>query len=515
MARLYDDDEELNRKADLIEQTPGVAGNGTARGLRAGVKPSATLAPINATLPPTRTEPSAPPAPAALGVRGEIETPLQIAQAPATPQPQPRPKTPEERLLEGGDNAVGGFSLFPKKPVTPPKSDKKSAFGGVRMASVAGGGAAIASSIGDAFTNAFDVLRGKRSLRSSTAAPGQPDSTQTDPSPPSLVDQIPTTTRSSLRTPAVQPITTRSDVREEEEVQSEQPISIPSFDNSDISVDAGGKSRSETAAGAGGYPAPARRSSSVGFRNIPILPGAFGSLASLGAAGAVSRLQRDQQRAETEQEKVGLSRDVAVANAARANAQLGLQVDQQREAQRVQRGKEMNALFEARATQLAGDPRPSEGFGGTLGIGKPAETEEGAKARAGRIKADMESDVAYTLTNNKLGDISTTRPETFQLLQNMAVIRQRVKEGRLAGDRSFKEFFGNNRFDSRDLLSYAPTKATPRLGGGWDIHLKNGNTVKLERAQGGEWKILGVNDPIDKDIADMIAPLIKQAENRR
>lgn len=130
----HDEDEDLQLKADLIEQTPGAGRRGTARGLRAGIRPSATLAPINATLPPASTEPTVPQPPAALGVRGEIATPDVVAQATPTPVVPPSQANAASRYVDEvnrGANTMGSPSIIDRilnrqpKPPAPKPADKK------------------------------------------------------------------------------------------------------------------------------------------------------------------------------------------------------------------------------------------------------------------------------------------------------------------------------------------------------------------------------------------------------
>jgi hypothetical protein len=225
------------------------------------------------------------------------------------------------------------------------------------------------------------------------------------------------------------------------------------------------------------------------------------------------RTAQAEERARTAREQVGLNRDVAIANAARANAQLGLQQGQFAESQRQARRKDLDANVANRAAQIAGDPQRSTLFGFALPGG--TESAEQLKGRTARIQADITSNIEATLAAHRMGDLGSQKQETVEALYNLDTIRRRMEQGRTEGDRSLKEFFGVNRFDSRDMASYMPVEARRRALGGYDIVLRNGNVVEDVRARGGAFNLGSANTPIDADIAALITPLIEKLEKRR
>ena len=75
----------------------------------------------------------------------------------------------------------------------------------------------------------------------------------------------------------------------------------------------------------------------------------------------------------------------------------------------------------------------------------------------------------------------------------------------------FRDFFGNKRFDSRDLYSYDVKSAKPAIDGGYVIELNNGNTVKAEAVSGGGFNFFTPNGPVDADLAKLYTPVVEAA----
>lgn len=165
---------------------------------------------------------------------------------------------------------------------------------------------------------------------------------------------------------------------------------------------------------------------------------------------------------------------------------------------------------------LLADKDDQYGLGGTrktgvAGIG--GESADQYKDRLGQQASETRNRIASTLANRKDGknleDLSDTETQQLLLLDR---IRRKVDNGRGDKVQSLRDFFGNKRFDSNDLYSYAPVAKLPSAipgQGSFHFQLANGNTVTAVRAKGGEWNFTTPNGPVDSDVAEFFTKQIE------
>lgn len=121
--------------------------------------------------------------------------------------------------------------------------------------------------------------------------------------------------------------------------------------------------------------------------------------------------------------------------------------------------------------------------------------------------------------NHSLGDrtdgkrLENLSGAEFNQLVLADKVRRKVEDKRGTLSQSVRDFFGAKQFDSDNLYGYMPTKAVPANDGGFVLHFGNGNTAKADIV-GGDFKWLSPNAPIDADIQQLVAPLVR-AERAR
>ena len=178
-------------------------------------------------------------------------------------------------------------------------------------------------------------------------------------------------------------------------------------------------------------------------------------------------------------------------------------------------------------TQLEGenDPNRPTFERDTLGKGDNQKTIDSYNnAEMQRRKADIQ----YTL--NAMKDPQTGKsagksyanasPADMQALGTLAKFKSNVMAARSGWDQSLRDYIGQPRGDSKNLLGYKPVSAVrsslPSFGqeGGYIIHFANGNTAPVFAANGGGFNMFGPNKPRDLDLDQFIAPLIQKAQGK-
>jgi len=231
--------------------------------------------------------------------------------------------------------------------------------------------------------------------------------------------------------------------------------------------------------------------------------GAFGSLAALGAYGATSRLAKNQEEANVAREKNIVDREVAEAkglrgafNAETARRQLEL--------------SEEKASQEELDKAIDDEVRRGEGPQSTSIIPFAGESKEAYEGRLSQRRSELAGDIRHTMA--QLGVKNLKGPQR-EALFTAARFKQAVKNNPSAMQ-ALRDYFGIKRFTSRDLTSYLPKKVerTTLGGGGYLVHLKNGNTITVRELAGGGFNLLGPNAPVDRDIQNVYGSMIAKFE---
>lgn len=139
------------------------------------------------------------------------------------------------------------------------------------------------------------------------------------------------------------------------------------------------------------------------------------------------------------------------------------------------------------------------------------------KSKQDSIYAKMRGDLDHTIGKAKMkpGDLNTSQ---VQLLMTAAKLKERAEAGRDSKTQWARDFFGNKRFDTRDLVSYLPSKAEGSIipfSGGYKVTLNNGNTVSVTALANGGFNFTGPNDPQDADVMALLAPAIREFEQSK
>lgn len=547
---VNDFDDQLKRKARFMEQTPGVLGRGTARGLRESVNPVLAAATPEERLlkgagvidergsPVRRTQPAnvntigAPrvdPSPQAPGFfqrifggeqqppaqapapqpQSGLRAPVQLAQAQTAPAPgellpptaEDQARTAEFAKRYGVSPPVAPASAAPAS-TTPPVQDPLNLKRGLQRR-LRESGASLEDPIltaahGGRFDEEDEVLVGEEGPElvkfdkkggGKVAPLGGPMEGLRGGAATANTAMLRRTGRGRIVEPE-DPAAINQPVpasTEPEARLSQEATRQTSFGNRDATPELSDRNVVQGLRGGGRF-------------NFPeIGQGAFGSLAALGAFGAQSRLQASRAKQD-------LARDVARNTGLRSDFNAVTARRQVETQERVQRGKDVDSELEDHATRIAG------GLKGTGFFGTSTEKPEEQKARVNTIRATLKDDLRHTLAKHKLGKVENTDPATRQVMYAASSLKERWKKSNDEGARRLRDYFGTS-VDSKDLLSFMPKLAKASIvpfSGGYTITLKNGNKIDIRDAQGGGFNLFGSNKPVDADVTALFLPLIEK-----
>jgi hypothetical protein len=229
-----------------------------------------------------------------------------------------------------------------------------------------------------------------------------------------------------------------------------------------------------------------------GFDVRPRQPGVFGEIAQMAGLRSADVAAQRRQGAEER----GLDRairvrgqDASIATAAATNrvaaARAGMEFQ-----------KEAESALEKQVSAFSNARADAPGFVDRFGASnRDAAIKKDSAEVLGRIK--------YSIGDRKDGKTLSqlSEPEKQQLLF-AEELRQRGEEGRSGWVRSLKSYFGNKRFDSRNLYKYLPVARD-----GNSIVLGTGEKVDLEALAKGGFNPFSPNDPVDADVQDLIRNL--------
>lgn len=137
--------------------------------------------------------------------------------------------------------------------------------------------------------------------------------------------------------------------------------------------------------------------------------------------------------------------------------------------------------------------------------------ENDVKAKASALKADINYSVADRKDGTTMEKLTPTQRNQLFLANDL---KERITDARGGIVQSMRDFFGNKRFDSRNLYSYMPVSAEPSMQGGYVVHFANGNTAHVVDVAGGGLNIFGPNTPVDADVAAILKPVIDRAKRQ-
>lgn len=150
-----------------------------------------------------------------------------------------------------------------------------------------------------------------------------------------------------------------------------------------------------------------------------------------------------------------------------------------------------------------------------------SKAQQDYEAKVKQQTSDVNERIRHTvsLTNGSVGALAEP---THSVLLKANDFRERAEEARKGALPWATDFFGNKRFDSKNLLSYLPARdgkggvkpALPEVFG-YSVEMGNGNKVKVYKLAGGGFNLTGPNDPIDADAMELIKPAIEASQRAR
>lgn len=243
--------------------------------------------------------------------------------------------------------------------------------------------------------------------------------------------------------------------------------------------------------------------------------GPGGALAAGMAYGATSRLTKNKAEEATKNKALDVAAEghrltAATAAAAAARAQANSDRDFNASQQAIRRGT-FDTDIKNVATEMAGQP----GTKGTFGQG--GVDSAGHETKIKNLEASLRTDINHSLGNRRDGkkyeDLNQTEREQLFLAKKF---KDKVVDSRGGLANKASNFFGNKRFDSKDLYSFMPSGAEGTVipfQGGYKIQTQNGNTMFVKQAMGGGFNWTGPNDPVDADLSALVTPHIKRYQD--
>jgi hypothetical protein len=240
-----------------------------------------------------------------------------------------------------------------------------------------------------------------------------------------------------------------------------------------------------------------------GLRGTPVTPtaGAGGinpgirAMGEIGSFGAASRLAKNAAELSLARQELGVKAATAAATLSQRDRALAAGEEDRS-------SRAFNQVLSDRATELAGPMLEGE-------------RTEAYNTRVEGALTTLRGDVNYTLgdsTGKRFGQLDMGEQQQILLADRFKRLNTAARSGFL---QSIRDYPGNSRVDTRNLYTYMPVKAERADipgGGGWVLHLKNGNKAAVSDLGGGNFRWLGPNTPVDGDTMAMILPLIQKAE---
>lgn len=220
-----------------------------------------------------------------------------------------------------------------------------------------------------------------------------------------------------------------------------------------------------------------------------------GSLAALGAYGALDRMKSNAANLNLRQQQIQSTNALAMATKQHDWA------NQDREfANKV--GQQNQKSIEEENTEHAARGVDRKQFESTLG------KFDNAGYDAAKKQASADRQVVFKRSFAAAG-VDPTQATTQQRAQmhQFLNIRQQVMANR---DDGLADYFKNSQVDSDVAQSYAPAKVerATRPGESWIVVTQNGNRIPLKALQGGQFQWTGSNKPINGDFAALTQKLI-------
>lgn len=229
--------------------------------------------------------------------------------------------------------------------------------------------------------------------------------------------------------------------------------------------------------------------------------GAFGSMAALGGYGAISRMKKEEA-------DLGLRTQAAQMSVLKYNNEVARDKRDFDVKQEESGAKRFDDVLKQHSVEVTGAQKTSM-------VPGMSEKPEEYKARVAQTEAKVKGDISYTLGDTagskKIGDLAPA--EQQQLLMG-SKMKGLVEKARESGAQWARDFFGNKRFDSKNLYSYMPADAEGTVipfQGGYLIRTRNGNTLSVSKTGGG-FNFTGPNDPVDADVMSLVGPVIEKFE---
>jgi hypothetical protein len=242
------------------------------------------------------------------------------------------------------------------------------------------------------------------------------------------------------------------------------------------------------------------------LRDMATKNGAFGAMAGLQGYGAISRMEKGATDVGLRNQANQTALAKATYDASKDQRDFTLKMAEVQNKADLDNRSVVDSEIKEVATRMAG-PAPTKTMGG---VDKDAHAANLQKA-----EVELKGDIKYTLADTGKKYERLAPAERQQLFQ-AAEFRSKVMDARGGIKQSMVDYFGNKRFDSKNLYSWLPARdksgtvqpATALPDGTLQVKLGNGNTVSVGAVAGGGFKVLGPNEAINADMMALVQPAI-------
>ena len=241
--------------------------------------------------------------------------------------------------------------------------------------------------------------------------------------------------------------------------------------------------------------------------------GPFGAMAAMGIVGAVDRQKANAANVSLREQAIQASRDTANARlnydmykdnrdyTTQRNDHAELRSDKAKEQEQTNM-KITDQAAEDRAREVT----PQPGTMGSILPGAQAQYEGAVKSEAAKRKSLYANSAANMLgpdgKRRTTGTISQSDVARLNILDDL---RMRLEASRGTWQSQLGNYTGTTQRNTRDLNNLEPShyepSAIPSVNK-WLV-LRTGEKLPMVQAVGGQWHMLGSNEPIDKQLLDM------------
>lgn len=136
----------------------------------------------------------------------------------------------------------------------------------------------------------------------------------------------------------------------------------------------------------------------------------------------------------------------------------------------------------------------------------PRMPKEEREALGQKQEGELSSRISHSLANRGI-DVAEAKPQQVRQLMLADRIRDKIETNWDTLPQQAREFFGNKRFTSDDLFAYIPEVKDK------EIHF-GGNKLPLDKIMGGTFNFFSPNDPVNRDMMELIQEAQKRSKGK-